>query len=222
MLRRPLQVMLPSLLAVTSMAYYAGGWASITVDDLPDYVVAGEPVTLSYTVRQHGLTLLDSLRGSVEARMQGRDARARSSWQGKGRYVTTLTMAQPGEWTVTIRSGFGKSDLTLLPLRVVAKGTRPVVALANDERGRRLFVAKGCVGCHVHRATNIRSVVEAGPELTERSFPADYLAGFLANPAASVARLPNAARMPKLELSQGEIASLVAFINADHRVAKRE
>ena len=32
----------------------AGGWAVVTVDELPLYVHAGEPMTLGFTVRQHG------------------------------------------------------------------------------------------------------------------------------------------------------------------------
>ena len=49
-------------------SHYLGGWAVVTVDDLPDYVVAGQPVRLSFVVRQHGMTPLDGLRPSVEAR----------------------------------------------------------------------------------------------------------------------------------------------------------
>ena len=34
----------------------------------PDTVVMGAPVTVTYAVRQHGQTLLNGLRGQIEAR----------------------------------------------------------------------------------------------------------------------------------------------------------
>ena len=40
---------------------HAGGWAVITVDDLPDSVEAAKPIPLSFMVRQHGMTPLVEL-----------------------------------------------------------------------------------------------------------------------------------------------------------------
>jgi ABC-type sugar transport system substrate-binding protein len=34
----------------------AGGWAVITLDDLPRQIVAKQPFTIGFTVRQHGRT----------------------------------------------------------------------------------------------------------------------------------------------------------------------
>ena len=45
---------LMSAMVLPPAAIYFGGWASITVEDLPDYVVTGQPVKLAFTVRQHG------------------------------------------------------------------------------------------------------------------------------------------------------------------------
>ena len=61
-----LRILVPGLLLPTLRAH-AGGWAVITVQDLPDYVEAGKRVDLSYMVRQHGQTPLDQLRGNIEA-----------------------------------------------------------------------------------------------------------------------------------------------------------
>jgi hypothetical protein len=35
----------------------AGGWAVTTVTDVPEYAIAGQPLTLSFAVRQHGVSL---------------------------------------------------------------------------------------------------------------------------------------------------------------------
>ena len=39
-----------------------GGWAVVTVKDLPEYFVAGQQYTIEFQVRQHGRTLLSGLR----------------------------------------------------------------------------------------------------------------------------------------------------------------
>ena len=46
-------------------AFAVGGWAAVTVDDVPEYLVAGKPVTLSFVVRQHGHTPLGDLSPTV-------------------------------------------------------------------------------------------------------------------------------------------------------------
>ena len=50
----------PALLAMR------GGWAVVTVEDLPDYAVAGRAIPLNFTVRQHGVTLLSGLKPTIE------------------------------------------------------------------------------------------------------------------------------------------------------------
>ena len=41
---------------VPVLGFAFGGWCVVTVDDLPEYAVAGQPLALSYTVRQHGMS----------------------------------------------------------------------------------------------------------------------------------------------------------------------
>jgi len=60
--------MLRGLFLASLIAAAIGGWAVITVEQLPDYVTAGQPVTLTFTVRQHGVTRLSGLKPSIEAR----------------------------------------------------------------------------------------------------------------------------------------------------------
>ena len=130
----------------------------------------------------------------------------------RGRYGASITLPRAGEWTVTIRSGFGKSDVTLLPLPVVDAGARPARIPSDGERGERLFVAKGCVTCHVQ--------IPVGPKLESKRFDATVLAAFLANPKRAVP-VRGQPEMPNLGLQQREIASLVAYLNGARQVGMR-
>jgi len=174
--------------------------------------VAREPVTLTFTVRQHGMTRLNGLKARV-------NATAAAAGREAGQYTATLTAPEAGDWTITIHSGFHSSSTTLLPLKVIEPGSRPPLALPAPERGRQLFVAKGCVTCHLHRDVNAGSDTRAGPELTGRRYPAEYLGQFLANPAIAPRR-SRTAEMPNLNLKQPEIAALVAFINTERQASR--
>ena len=200
-----LRILVPAFLLPLTMGH-AGGWAVITVEDLPDVAEAGTPVVMTYTVRQHGVTLLAGLEGRVEA------ATARESARGSirpaaqtGRYVASMTFPSAGEWSITIRSGFGNSNLTLMPLTVVAAGGSLTRPMTDASRGKQLFVSKGCVTCHAQ--------IDVGPKLEGRRFDATDLSSFLANPRPPQAGKP---AMPNLGLQQKEIASLVDYLNTDH------
>ncbi len=220
MLKKRWIVALPAVLLATGFARYAGGWAVVSVQDLPDYAVAGQPLTLTYTVRQHGNNLLSDLRGSVIAR--SRDATievpAKAAPPAQpGTYSATLTLPNAGDWAVTIESGFGKSRVASIPMRALEAGTKPLPAMTPDERGRRLFVAKGCVTCHTHSDSKAEFGSDVAPELTGKKFAPSYLSEFLANP--SIKPPTKDMRMPNLNLKRQEISALVAFINSDRKVA---
>ena len=220
-----------STLAFTTM----GGWAVVSVSKVPDAWVTGEPLQLTWQVRQHGLTRLGGLRPTLEARSASRVVIG-ETWEfaedGVQGYRGTISFPEPGEWEVTIHSGFGKSRAVLLPWRVVDP-QRPVVGTVEDhlgtigiaafpeaERGRRLFAALGCVTCHVHRDVPIAGEVnDFGPELTGRRFEREYLARFLADP--SIKPPTNGKRMPNLALREKDIKPLIAFINGEQRLTRR-
>ena len=206
---------LPALLVLPLIGAY-GGWASITIEDLPDYGVARHAMTLTFTVRQHGFEKLRGLEPRVEARASGGAATATATAQpGKetGQYTAQLILPQAGEWTITVHSGFGNSRVTLVPMQVTEANAPAPAALLAGERGRRLFVAKGCVTCHLHREVKGSGTVAVGPELTTRRLAPEYLQRFLADP--SITGSTN--RMPNLNLKQAEIAALVAFLNPEQR-----
>jgi len=197
-----------------------GGWASLTLDEVPDYLVAGQPVTLTYTLRQHGEEAVSGLSGRVDARSGDQMATANVTAAGRGgRYTATLNLPSAGDWTISITTGFGSQRVTLLPIKVIAPGAQLPV-LTDADRGQRLFVGKGCVTCHVHRDVP-RESGRAGPDLSDRQFPADHLAQFLADPPKALRARGSTKFMPNLELKPREIASLVAFINRDGQTAGR-
>lgn len=204
---------LPALLVLPLIGAY-GGWAAITVEDLPDYGVARQAMNLTFTVRQHGLEKLKNLEPRVEARASGATTAA-VALPGKeaGQYTARLVLPQAGEWTVTVHSGFGNSRVTLVPMQVIEPTAQPPAALLAGERGRRLFVAKGCVTCHLHRDVKGSGTVTIGPELTTRRLAPEYLQRFLADPSM----VGQGNRMPNLNLKQAEIAALIAFLNPEPR-----
>lgn len=210
---------IPIMALLTTLTNNAGGWAVITVEELPNEIVMGRPVTLTYSVRQHGRSLLSGLQGRIEAQAAGQTVRESASpGIDAGQYNVTFTLPRPGSWTITIRSGFGNNLVTLLPVPVVNPG-RSAPALAAADRGLRLFVAKGCVTCHVHPDVENSGEIKVGPDLAGRRFAADYLQRFLADPNIATTRGPDGFEMPDLKLDPQEIASLVAFINAERPTA---
>lgn len=226
-------VLIPAAALIASTAAFAwsGGWAVVSVSKIPDAWVAGKPLQLTWQVRQHGVTRLSGLEPMLEARAGSRVVKG-LTWSfnegGATGYRGRITFPEPGEWQVTIHSGFGRSRAVLVPWRVVdsvgpVRGTVEehlrtigVADLPEPEQGRRMFVAFGCVTCHVHRAVDLAGEVSAfGPDLTDRRFPPDYLARFLADP--SIKPATNDRRMPSVGVREKDIAPLVAFINAERR-----
>jgi len=209
MTTRPSRFALPALLVLPLLGVY-GGWAAITVEDLPDYGVVRQPLNLTFAVRQHGFDKLKNLEPRVEARVSGTTAvTAVAQPANDGQYTARLVLPQAGDWTITIQSGFGNSRLTLVPMQVIEPAAPAPAALPAVERGRRLFAAKGCVTCHLHRDLSGSGVVAVGPDLTSRRWAPEYLQRFLADPSIT----GNSNRMPNLNLKQPEIAALIAFLN---------
>jgi len=113
-----------ALLAIIGVAtltvtpLWAGGRAVITLDALPAGVVAGEPLTIGFVVRQHGLTPLKGITPSIIARHaeSGEKVTAPASPEGAdGHYVATLTLPSGGVWQWVINDGFVTADAFGLP-----------------------------------------------------------------------------------------------------------
>jgi hypothetical protein len=196
------------LLAVVTTVF-AGGWATITLNEFPDYAVAGKPLRLTFSVRQHGVTLLDGLQPAVVATSpSGVVAKiAANPGTTRGEYTAALNLSQPGEWTITIMSGFNGNATMLPPLMVIAASAAVPAPFSLATRGVRLFTAKGCTGCHRHLEVNPERMTDARFDLTGKRFPPDYLRKFLADPSIKPAEMPN------LKLKEDEIEALATFIN---------
>lgn len=224
-----------ALVASTAAFASMGGWAVVTTMKIPDAWITGKPLQLTWFVRQHGVSPMYGLRPTLEARSGSRVVSGRT-WEfnedGQRGYRGTITFPQRGNWQVTINSGFGASKAVFLPWPVYDSAgpirgtveeylaTRGIRRFSEQERGRRLFAAMGCVTCHTHRAVGIAGQVsDFGPDLTDRHFPPSYLAKFLANP--SIKPPTNGKRMPNLGLRPKDIEPLMAFINAERQVTRR-
>ena len=195
-----------------------GGWAVVTVKDLPEYFVAGQQYTIEFKVRQHGHTLLGSLEPQLivstsAPRLGGlfggaNEQRIPAAAKGsEGTYAATFTAPRAEQLFLTIKSGFGASDLRLYPAAVINPGmTRP--AMAQADRGRMLFVAKGCNACHSNSDLADRpdnQQIKVGPELGGRQLARDYVIQKIKNPNSQV--------MPDLGLTDAEAAAIAVFVN---------
>jgi mono/diheme cytochrome c family protein len=220
--KRLLRVGALTVVAFGGMAFSFGGWAVITVDDLPQAFTVGQPTTIGFSVRQHGIKLTDGLKPmlvAVDEKGGSTEVTASATDTGEGHYVAKLTVPRPGHWSVTINSNFFNSRVKLYPIPAIAAGQRAKEVDAPD-LGQRLFVAKGCVGCHVHGAVTGYVAMNVGPNLTPKRYQAEYLAKYLVDP--SIARTPGQQnQMPNLGLKPAEISALVAFINSDRQVSSR-
>jgi hypothetical protein len=285
------------LALIVAVPAFAGGWAVITLDELPTDVVAGEPLTIGFTVLQHGKTPLTDLSPIIVANLhKDTEFKIIAEEEGKpGHYTATVTFPKEGEWSWSIQAFTMDQKMPMLtvdapvaaaappvveetavmPLAsplilgsaaVLALGlagavvgyrrkSRPVLALtalcllagvilliagagaasevvaqaksdvavlnaegesslSQVEYGRQLFIAKGCITCHVNTKAASRSeywTIEMG---------ATNLSNFSASPEVLFIRLkdPSAAKsdtqMPNLDLKKEEIEALIAFINS--------
>jgi mono/diheme cytochrome c family protein len=207
------------LIAATPKAF--GGWAVISVHDVPEYLVAGRPTTIAFTIRQHGQEPMNDLEPTVLVRQKGSRARdprevAARRAGAAGRYEAVLGPVDTGRVEITIDANWHVAEMALLPVPVVAAGAAPA-ALPAAEYGRQLFVAKGCVSCHAKRDDRqmvARGSPAIGPDLTGRGFAPEWLATKLADPAGNRVRFNEYVVMPNLELNQREIAALVGYLNS--------
>jgi hypothetical protein len=225
MKNRRTSLLVASFLLLITAAVYAGGWAIITVNDFPDYGVAGKSVTVTFSVRQHGVTLTDGLKPVAFVRTPGQRSLKIDAQSTKrtGEYRFDLQFTEPGDWTISIDSGFlfqmikevpndnpksPQAGFVTIPLRVIPADSVPPVISAR-QHGENLFNLKGCAGCH---GTGI------GPTLIENASTAkhlvpEYVKRVLADPEATFKYQERQyGQMPNLNLKTEEIAALTEFL----------
>lgn len=207
-----------------------GGWAVISVENPPEVLEAGATYQLEYTVRGHGEAPLGRLSGQVRIKpAEGPAFEVAAAPAGRtGRYRASFRVPASDHVVLTVASGFGPpgySTLTLVPVPVIRPGTVRPVASPTD-RGRALFVAKGCGTCHINNdvpewAAANEASRNLAPDLTGRKLASDYVRQRLTNPRS----LPNIGsgpvRMPDLGLAPAEVDALVALLSGSDQRASR-
>ena len=217
MTRGTFALMLTAVVMLVTATMNAGGWAVVTVDDLPACVEVGNPTALAFTVRQHGRTPLSGLKASIDATSGSLKVAAQAvAAQKPGQYTATIVVPSPGEWIVTIDSGFLGTRLTLLPLIAVEPGA-PAPVLSREAQGQQLFVAKGCITCHTNTVASSNRSLQYAQQLIPHKYQDEFLSRILANPSATLPPRFEFPQMPNLDLQPGEISALVAFINSGNR-----
>jgi cytochrome c2 len=124
--RKYFAVFVLAALLISAVPALAGGWAVVTLEDLPTQVVAGEPITLEFSVRQHGRTLVPGYEPVIHARNQitGETVRATASPSGQvGHYRATLTLPSTGDWAWTVAPWNGYNQD--MPALIVQTEERP-------------------------------------------------------------------------------------------------
>lgn len=102
--------------------------------------------------------------------------------------------------------------LLLAGCATIDAATQPTPApITAAERGRALFMNKGCATCHVNSRADPTAdpIDQFGPNLTRYTNDPAFLRQWLADPSAIRPGTP----MPDLDLAPSEIDDLIAFLN---------
>jgi len=179
---------------------FAGGWAVITLDELPNGVIAGEPLEIGFIVRQHGVTPMAGLDPVISARLPGlaETVTAKAKADGKvGHYVATLTLPQAGEWEWTIQAFTVNQPMP--PLTVMTSSLaieKPVPVPASPQWPPVAITLLGAVG------------ILAGLVIAFRKRSRWAIALIVAGIAFSGAGFVSAADQPKAEFDAAPLSSI--------------
>ncbi|TMC46968.1 MAG: hypothetical protein E6J26_11775 [Chloroflexi bacterium] len=93
-------------LVLTTSLSNAGGWAVVTLDQVPGGVMANQPFGVSFAVRQHGRTLLGGLSPKITLNYSEAGSStviyARPVSDKTGWYQAAIILPKPGAWTWSI------------------------------------------------------------------------------------------------------------------------
>jgi len=113
----------------------AGGWAVITLDELPSNVAAGKPLEVGFTVLQHGRTPMSDLEPVITARSGDEKLTVFPKPDQPGHYSATLTFPVEGNWDWTIQAFTMEQKMPVLSVSapVVAVESQPVAKVEPVE-----------------------------------------------------------------------------------------
>jgi hypothetical protein len=111
--------------AATTGTAYAGGWATVELDESPSGIVAGEPWRVELIVKQHGVTPMSDVTPSV--RIDNGDGVVRTfharPTSRVGTYAVEVTYPVAGTWRTRIFDGFTDAYPHRLPEMQVPAGS---------------------------------------------------------------------------------------------------
>ena len=100
----------------------AGGWTVTTLDLLPDYAIAGEPLNVGFMIGQHGQRpwMQDGIVVRAGRDDGGESFSVTALPEGEGgHYTATLIFPQSGTWNWSIESGLRPEQQPMPPLTVL-------------------------------------------------------------------------------------------------------
>ena len=141
------------LLAFAPVAL-AGGWATITIDEMPGQIRAGEPWSIDLTVLQHGQTPVHNLGPNIPVEptfvatnaATGEEVVAVARPEKEvGRFTLEVTLPSEGEWAWTIYPAPLADEVEYDPLTVLppAPVVNAGIASSMGVAGSRLPVVLG-------------------------------------------------------------------------------
>lgn len=124
-----------ALLALTAPAW-AGGWAVVTLDTLPTQVVAGQPFTIGFVVRQHGVRPMEGLAPKII--LYSPDTRKTVTLTAKaegatGHYTAEVAFPGGGTWDWSI-DAYGFAPQPMPRLTVLGSASVPAASLGAGPR----------------------------------------------------------------------------------------
>ncbi|OGO31655.1 MAG: hypothetical protein A2Z16_04230 [Chloroflexi bacterium RBG_16_54_18] len=128
---------------------YAGGWATITVEEWPQDMAAGQPVLVRFTVRQHGQDRgrLNDLTPVIRARntSSGEAIEVQAKSENRdGVYRAEIIFPSAGDWSWSIQA-FSMDQP--MPILVVKEGEAPRSATAAISPSTATYIGlAGLVG----------------------------------------------------------------------------
>lgn len=135
------------LLLTTVLIAEAGGWAVITLDELPAQVAPGQALTLGFTVRQHGQTLRDDLQPLLHfARADTAESFTVTAKRegASGHYTANFAFPSAGQWNWRVDiEQFGMMTQDMPPLSVSAVAAAAPVGSSTINA---LLAAAGLLG----------------------------------------------------------------------------
>jgi cytochrome c551/c552 len=119
------------LLALVTSVALAGGWAVITLDELPGQITAGQAFSIGFTVRQHGRTLRSDLTPIVRFNRADTQESFQVTAQrqgAEGHYAAEIKFPGAGQWEWQVDVGLLTQDLPTLTVRAAQAGSVPAKA----------------------------------------------------------------------------------------------